>query len=99
MSTLRAAALPKDETVVDLLVHDGALYVLSGRTQEDGTCRISVWKNTTGKYASFTKVVTLVYQAPPLSLAYDGSDFYIGIGNIYADLEKNGMILAVPYEG
>ena len=98
MSTLKRTSLPKEELVVDLLVHEEKLYALSGRTLEDGTYRITVWENTTGKYASFKKVVTLTYQAPPLSFVYDGTTFYIGTGNVHADLEKNGMILVVPYE-
>lgn len=28
----------------------------------------------------------------------NGTTFYIGTGNVHADLEKNGMILVVPYE-
>lgn len=98
MNSLTQVQFPKNELIADLIVAGDALYVLGSEAQAEGSYRISVWKNESGADTGFRKVVTLPYDAQPLSLAYDGEAFYVGIGNVYAPTEKSGTILRIPYK-
>lgn len=93
MNDFMRIAFPDSEIVYDLYTDNGILYALCGKLKNDGTYAVSVWKNGTGVSTDFTKIISFVYNVPPISMACSGTDFYIGMGNTQEEDAKNGTVL------
>ena len=78
--------------VCDLYENGGNVYALCGAVEKENQYRISVWKLVDGE---FLETFNFLYDAPPMSLAFCGGEFYIGVGNYSAENEKNGTVLSV----
>ncbi len=84
--------LPNNESVCDLIVSGGKMYVLA-YTGTDGDYQISIYQTKDEK--SFDKVLDFEYSVRPLSFDKDGDTFYIGMGDRTLKNDKTGAILAV----
>lgn len=84
--------LPSGESVCDLLVSNGKMYLLS-YTGSDGGYQVTIYQ--TEDEESFEKVLDFEYSVRPLSFDLSGDTFYIGMGDRTLNNEKTGMILAV----
>jgi hypothetical protein len=93
--THKQIAMPNGGVVTDILLHNDQLYVLSYVFQADMTCNVVIYKSATGEEGSFTEVVSFHYAGVPISFDFDGSHFYIGTGQSFADQTKSGMLLRV----
>ena len=84
------------EMATDVIVHNNTMYVLSYMTNSDGTYKTVIFKSTTGEAGSFTKVASFDYGGIPYSFDFDGTYFYVGIGQASTNSpEKAGMLLRV----
>lgn len=87
------------QLVCDLYRDGRSLYLLCATKETDGSGKFktSVYKLWQGDSPFFTELFNLVYDVPALSLAVDGDDFYIGMGNTTKANDKNGTVLYVNY--
>ena len=83
--------------VTDLQVINNILYVSVYEKQEDGTYRISLWHNETGKYGDFYEDFYFNYPAPAQCFTYCEGIFYFGMGEgtLSETNDANGSVLAV----
>ncbi len=89
-------AMPGKEIVSDAILHNDTMYTLGYNANADGSYQIAIYKSTTGKVDSFTQVANFKYEGMPYSFDFDGSYFYVGIGQPSAnDASKAGMLLRV----
>lgn len=94
----QAIAMPGGEIVSDAVVHNDTMYALSYKEKPnaDGSYQVAIYKSTTGKAGSFAQVASFKYEGIPYSFDFDGSYFYVGIGQASAnDTSKAGMMLRV----
>lgn len=89
--------LPGASLVCDLYEDDGKLYFLTAAKEKDGRFKTSVWQLWGEDDMPFVELFNFLYDVPPVSLAVDGEDFYLGMGNTTAKNEKNGTVLHVEY--
>ena len=87
----------EDAKVTDLQVIDNVLYASVYEMQADGTYRVSLWHNETGKYGDFFEDFYFTYPAPAQCFTYCDGVFYFGMGEgILSDAnEANGSVLTV----
>lgn len=97
MESFREIKLEGETLIADLYEHEGALYLLTASKNKEGKFKTSVWQAREGDTLGFTELFNFLYDAPPLSLAVDGNDFYIGMGDTKTQNEKNGTVLLVKY--
>lgn len=99
MKTFTELKLDGAYLVADLYEADGALYVLTASKEKDesGKFKISVWERKAKNGAGFSELFNFLYDVPPLSLAVDGNDFYLGMGDGNTPNEKNGTVLLVEF--
>ncbi len=95
MNNFERLSFPNSEIVYDLYRDGKWLYALCGETLEDGTTKVSVWRRGKKKNSEFKQVFNFIYEVPPLSIAVDGDDFYIGMGSINTPHAKNGTVLLI----
>ena len=83
--------------VADLYLCGGRLYALSGNERADGSYSASVWvKEREGD--EFFRLCELECGGMPLSLAVDGSEFYIGVGGMNEN-PVNGSVMKISLLG
>lgn len=92
----QAIAMPGGEIVSDAILHNDTMYTLGYTENADGSYQVVIYKSTTGAAGSFTQVASFKYEGIPYSFDFDGSYFYVGIGQPSAnDTSKAGMLLRV----
>lgn len=92
----QAIAMPGGETVSDAVVRNDTMYTLGYKDNADGSYQIAIYKSTTGKAGSFAQVANFKYEGIPYSFDFDGSYFYVGIGQASENAAaKTGMMLRV----
>ena len=100
--------MPGKENVSDAFLKDGTIYTLCYTELKNPSNHnrvgytVTIYKSTTGKTGSFTKVLSYDYAGMPISFDYDGNHFYIGMGVADgSNASKSGMVLRVKpgYEG
>lgn len=95
-TTKPAIAMPGGEIVSDAILHNDTMYTLGYTENTDGSYQVVIYKSTTGAAGSFTQVASFKYEGIPYSFDFDGSYFYVGIGQPSAnDTSKAGMLLRV----
>jgi len=97
MANFTRIVFPDSQTVYDICRDEKYLYALCGKVQDDGTYKVSVYRNDGRIITNFHEVFNFVYEIPPLSIASQNGNFYIGMGDTENTHEKNGMILFVEY--
>jgi len=97
VDTLTKIILPNNETVFDLTVENGEMYLLCAARLSDGTIRTSVWKKTGRSPDSFSELFYYDYPVPPLSIAVSGKTFYIGMAFTAVEHDLNGTILRIDH--
>lgn len=100
MQTLTDITPEGVQLVCDLYRDGSCLYLLCAAKTTDGSGKFktSVYMLWEGEQPFFTELFNLVYDVPALSLAVDGDDFYIGMGNTTKENDKNGTVLYVKYD-
>lgn len=92
----QAIAMPGGEIVSDAILHKDTMYTLGYKENADNSYQVVIYKSTTGAAGSFTQVASFKYEGIPYSFDFDGSYFYVGIGQPSAnDASKAGMLLRV----
>ena len=88
---------PDEQVVYDICTDEKYLYALCANKQEDGTYKVSVYRNDGQMITNFHEIFNFVYDVPPLSIVCKDNNFYIGMGDTNNIHDKNGMILFVEY--
>lgn len=95
-SSWKTISMPNSGKVSDVILHDGAIYVLSSRQDlKTKIYTVKIYKSTTGEPGSFEEFASYEYAGFPMSFDYDGNHFYVGVGINALDKSKNGMVLRI----
>ena len=97
MTNLTYIIFPDEQVVYDICTDEKYLYALCANKQEDGTYKVSVYRNDGEMITNFHEIFNFVYDVPPLSIVCKDNNFYIGMGDTNNIHDKNGMILFVEY--
>ena len=97
MTNLTYIIFPDEQVVYDICTDEKYLYALCANKQEDGTYKVSVYRNDGQMITNFHEIFNFVYDVPPLSIVCKDNNFYIGMGDTNNIHDKNGMILFVEY--
>ena len=97
MTNLTYIIFPDEQVVYDICTDEKYLYALCANKQEDGTYKVSVYRNDGEMITNFHEMFNFVYDVPPLSIVCKDNNFYIGMGDTNNTHDKNGMILFVEY--
>lgn len=87
--------LPDSEKISDLLVWEDTMYLLTLR-KWGLSYTVKVYQTKDGE--NFDEAFAFSYPVPAMSFAYDGKQFYFGMGEINAKQAENGTILSYYYE-
>lgn len=93
MESFTEIGFERDETVWDLYVSDGTLYVLTSFKNEDGTFDISVWSTESGETDELSRDFKLTYDIPAVSFAVSSNEYFFSMYNNKDTHDKNGMII------
>ena len=100
MASFREVKLQGVDLVCDIYTDKDNVYLLTATkaNDEEGDFRASVWQawEIDGE-TEFVELFNLYYDAPALSLAVGGRDFYLGLADTTAQNALNGTILHVEY--
>ncbi len=91
MNTFKNVKFERDETVWDLYVSDGTLYILTSFKNDDETYDISVWKSDDGE--NIVRDIKFTYDIPAVSFAVSSHEYFFSMYNNKDIHEKNGMVL------
>lgn len=97
MTNLTYIIFPDEQVVYDICTDEKYLYALCANKQEDGTYKVSVYRNDGQMITNFHEIFNFVYDVPPLSIVCKDNNFYIGMGDTNNIHDKNGTILFVEY--
>lgn len=101
MNDFREIRLDGVDLVCDIYEDGEKAYLLTATKADDeeGVFKTSVYEISKSKKKTvFYEIFNFYYDVPPVSLAKDGKDFYIGLANTTATNDLNGTIVHVEYK-
>lgn len=97
MANFTRIAFPDSQTVYDICKDENYLYALCAIKLDDGKYKVSVYRNDGRILTNFHEIFNFVYDVPPLSIACQDENFFIGMGDTHNVNDKNGMIVYLEY--
>ena len=97
MANFTRIAFPDSQTVYDICKDENYLYALCAIKLDDGKYKVSVYRNDGRILTNFHEIFNFTYDVPPLSIACQDENFFIGMGDTHNVNDKNGMIVYLEY--
>ena len=97
MANFTRIAFPDSQTVYDVCKDENYLYALCAIKLDDGKYKVSVYRNDGRILTNFHEIFNFTYDVPPLSIACQDENFFIGMGDTHNVHDKNGMIVYLEY--
>ena len=97
MSNFTRITFPDSQIVYDIFKDENYLYALCANKRDDGKYKVSVYRNDGQNLTNFHEIFNFIYEVPPLSIACQDGNFFIGMGDTNNNHEKNGTIIFIEY--
>ena len=97
MSNFTRITFPDSQIVYDIFKDENYLYALCANKPDEGKYKVSVYRNDGQILTGFHEIFNFVYEVPPLSIACQDGNFFIGLGDTNNNHDKNGTIISIEY--
>ena len=97
MSNFTRITFPDSQIVYDVFKDENYLYALCANKCDDVKYKVSVYRNDGQNLTNFHEIFNFIYEVPPLSIACQDGDFFIGMGDTNNNHDKNGTIIFIEY--